>query len=273
MSKIVEFISTDVFKILAILLVGYILNIGIGKTYCKVVKTKSIHSKYIKNIVQALVVIVQIMIIFSLFEGTKKFTDVILASSGLMVAVLGFAAQESLSNIINGLFISIFKPFEIGDRISLISSGMTGTIEDISLRHTVILTFNNSRVIIPNSVMNKEIIENSHFRDARAGNFLDITVDYESDIDKAIEIIKSLVGSADGYMDIRTDDEKETGAEKVMVLVRELGAHGVSLRTTVWTKDIGTNFKLCSDLRLLIKKAFDLEGIKIPYNHIEVINR
>lgn len=270
MNVIEDLMQSEITKIILIGLIGYVINIAINMIYNHTVKTESINNKYIKNIIQAIVAICCTLFIFDMFESTRKFTNLILASSGLMVAVLGFAAQESIGNIINGLFISLFKPFEIGDRINLLNSNITGITEDISLRHTVLRTFSNSRVIIPNSVMNKEILENSHFKDTIAGNFLDITISYDSDINKAIEIIKSLVGNHTNYVDIRSEEEMHN--EKVEVLIRELGVNGIHLRTTVWTNDIGNNFKTCSDLRMSLLKEFKDNDIKIPYNHLEIID-
>lgn len=218
-----------------------------------------------------------VIVLYCIYKvGTKadplsSFTSTIVKSSSLLVVVAGFAAQEALGNIINGLFISVFKPFEIGDKIKLTSANLSGYIEDITIRHTVIRTFSNSRVIIPNSVMNKEIIENSHFKDLVSGNPLDIIVSYESDTDKAIQIVKDIISEHPDVRDMRTEEEKEAGKEKVEVFVRDLTNQGVQLRVTVWTEDIDTNFKVCSDLRLAIKKEFEANGITIPYDHTYIV--
>ena len=91
--------------------------------------------------------------------------------------------------------ISVFRPFEVGDRINFVNMSIVGYIEDISLRHTTIRTFTNSRLIVPNSVMNREVLENSHIIDPVAGGFLDITIAYTADIDKAMDIIVECVES------------------------------------------------------------------------------
>ena len=111
--------------------------------------------------------------------GLSKVMSTILAGSGIIAIVVGLAAQESLGNIISGWFIGLFRPFEVGDRVRLVGYDITGKIEDITLRHTVIKTFTNSRVIVPNSKISSTIIENSHYIDERSSSFIDVYVSYE----------------------------------------------------------------------------------------------
>lgn len=263
-------LNYDWFLILKIsLIVGLaaIVYKSIDFIFKKLHKKESLHMRYIKNIIKGLIIVYSIGLIANLFPSTKRTLSVILASSGLIVAVLGFAAQESLSNIINGLFISVFRPFEIGDRVTLTGKNITGLIEDITLRHTVVKTITNTRLIIPNSIMNKEIIENSHYADTRAAMLFDIWVSYDSDIRLAIEIMSETIAAHPLVIDTRqNEDEKQ-----IKVLVRELGESGICLRATVWTETVDDNFVACSDLRLLIKEEFDKNGIEIPYKYIKVV--
>lgn len=238
--------------------------------YSKFSKVDSIHSRFIIRLLNGIFVVIGVILIGQQFEWSEKLLNVITTSSSLLVAVLGFAAQESLSNIINGVFISIFKPFEIGDRIKLLSNNITGTIEDISLRHTVIKTFNNSRVIVPNSVINKEMIENSHFKDNKAGNFLDIIISYDSDIELAMTIMSECIASHPLFIDMRTEEDIEKGEPLVQVLIRDLNESGVNLRANIWTDNVATNFKACSDLRLAILGKFKDNGINVPYKSITI---
>lgn len=235
----------------------------------KLTKKEYLHTKYMKYIAKLFVALVCIGLIANLFPNTKRALSLLLASSGLIVAVLGFAAQESLSNMINGLFISIFKPFEIGNRVTLVNSNITGNIEDLTLRHTVIRTVTNTRLIIPNSTMNKEIIENSHYTDTRAANLFDVWVSYESDLRLAMTIVADLIEAHPLTIDVRTDFSNPM----VNVLVRELGENGICLRATVWTANVDDNFKACSDLRILVKEQFAKNQISIPYRHLQILTK
>jgi len=70
-----------------------------------------------------------------------------LAGAGILAVAVGFASQAALSNIISGVFVVIFKPFRVGDRLKI--NELTGVVEDITLRHTVIRDLENKRIIIP----------------------------------------------------------------------------------------------------------------------------
>lgn len=136
------------------------------------------------------------------------------------------------------------------------------------MRHTVIRTYHNSRMIIPNSVINKAIIENSNYNNDYIGNYMEIAVSYESDLELAMEVMRDTIASHPLVTDIRAD---QTEGSKVNVAVKELGDDGIILKATVWTNSLDDNFAACSDIRRLIKKNFDANGISIPYRHVHVV--
>lgn len=221
----------------------------------------TIHLKFIKNVVSAIIWIVGIAFSLSSFSQFEDMAVAFFAGSGIAALMIGLAAQESLGNAFNGLFISIFKPFEVGDRIHLVNANITGFIEDISLRHTVVRTFMNSRIIIPNSVINKELIENSNFCNPQAAGFIDVIITYDSDIEKACEILARVIGEHPEFVDTRTPEQMDNA--KVPVFVRSIGLHGAELRASMWTETITTNFMACSDVRKSIVAEFESNGIRI----------
>ena len=138
----------------------------------------------------------------------------------------------------------------------------------MTVRHTVIRTYHNSRMIIPNSVINKAIVENSNYNNDYIGNYMEVSVSYESNLEQAIEVMRETIASYPLVVDIRPDPSE---GNKVNVAVKELGDDGIILKSTVWTKNIDDNFTACSDIRRLIKKNFDAVGISIPYRHVHVV--
>ena len=224
-------------------------------------KTHNIATSFNFRMAQTILSIIMVIAIMLQFEATKEIYSSILTNISLIVVVLGFIVQESLTNILSGIMISKSKPFDIGQRVVIEEKNITGTIEEITLQHTVIKKANNATVIIPNSIMNTAIIENSAYNGENAiANFLDISVSYESDIDKAIKIITEIVISHPSFLKDKT----------CSTLVRNLGASGYDVRAIVWTSTVAENFQTCSDLRVAIKKAFDENNIIIPYNRVEV---
>lgn len=247
------------------------LNIS-NKIFKKLLSRKNeIHLRFFKNFTKFIILVIAFYNIFEQMDSFKKFSNAILTSSSLLVVVLGFAFQTSLEDFIAGILISLFKPFNIGDRVNLVNSGISGTIEDITIRHTVVRTFTNNRLIIPNSVMNKETIENSHFADERSSNFIDVQVTYESDIAKAKEIIADIVVNHPNVIDSRSEEQIEKGDPQVTVFVRNFGENGIDLRVSVWTKNINTNFATCSEIREQILYKFKENGIEIAYPHTQVL--
>lgn len=234
----------------------------------KITKNNEIHLKFLKSIVSGVICVYTVYQTGVQIPALQEFMKALLTSSSLLVAVAGFAAQESLSNVINGLFISIFKPFNIGDRIKMVSNNISGYVEDITLRHTVVRTFNNSRILVPNSLMNSELIENTEYKEATASMWIDIGISYDSDIEKAKSLMAEVIASHPLVIDRRSDEDIANNKPKVTVLVRELAASSIQLRASVWTSDTDSNFTACSDIRQKIKEVFDENGIVIPYNHM-----
>ena len=229
-----------------------------------------LHIKFIKRIIKGIIIIVGIFYICNQITFLKTYVLSIVASSSLLVVVLGFAAQEALANIINGTFLTIFKPFNIGDRVKLVNLNIVGIVEDISLRHTIIRTFENVRILIPNSTINKEIVENTNYTDENICNFLDLRISYDSDIDIARNIIRELVRKHRYFVDYRTKEDIKNKMDDVRVLVRNLSPSAIELRCYIWTKTIGENFEMCSELRRDIVKAFKKNGIEIPCPRVKI---
>ena len=232
---------------------------------------KQVHIKFLHQVIACVVIIMAIYNVLVHFEFFKQFIGIIVTSSSLLVVILGFAAQEALGNMLNGLFISIFKPFDIGDRVKLVSMNLTGVIEDITLRHTVLRNAENKRLVIPNSKMNIEIIENSNLKEDAVCNFLDIDVAFDTDFDLAMETIRELVREHKYFKDRRTEEEKANNKDDVQIFAREIGPNSVILRTHIWTDTTGDNFEMCSDLRISIIKKFREMNIEIPYQTITLM--
>lgn len=225
-------------------------------------KTGKISYNFLNTLIKGFIILVMIFKIGNLSQTFQSMAGSILMSSSLIVAVLAFAFQKSLEDLIAGFMISVFRPFEVGDRINFVNMKIVGYIEDISLRHTTIRTFTNSRLIVPNSVMNKEVLENSHIVDPISGGFLDITIAYTADIDRAMDIIVECVESDKDVLDIRPIDER-VGSHFTTVFINELSEYGVNLRVTIWTANVDLNFETVSRLRKEIVKRFVAEGIEI----------
>lgn len=194
----------------------------------------------------------------------KHVAQTMLASAGILAVVVGFAAQQALGNIVSGIFIVIFKPYRINDRLT-IQNTLRGIVEDINLRHTIIRNFENQRIIIPNSIISNEILVNSNYTDDRLCKFINVGISYTSDVDRAKEIMSEEVQNHHLNIDVRSEADIESGIPRVMVRVVMLGESSVNLRAWAWAADPQNAFVMECDLLESIKKRFDKEGIVIPF--------
>ena len=168
----------------------------------------------------------------------------LMAAGGVLAVVGGLASQEALGSIVSGLMILAFKPFVIGDVVRCVDNNISGVIEEITLRHTAIRTYENKRVIVPNSVMNSSIIENADYGDSRVCSFLEIGVTYESDIARAKQLLAEEIARQPDFLDVRTPEQLAAGAPLVQVVVLALAESSVTLRASLWAKDNSTAFSI-----------------------------
>ena len=203
--------------------------------------------------------------ILTLFIPAKTILDPLLASGGIVAVVVGLAAQETVGNLISGFLIVTFRPFHIGDLIRVNNGEYVGTVVEITIRHTIIETFENTRVIIPNSQMNTSVLENISDIGTAKADFLYVSVSYDTDLEQAIRVLQETVAAHPDYVDPRSEEEKQQGADQVVVRVTDFKDSGIELRATIYSNDNGTCFTMLSDLRIAVKKRFDQEGIEMPY--------
>ena len=211
--------------------------------------------------------------IIALIPGLKDFTSQIFMSSSLIVVVMGFVFQEGLSNIVHGFILSVFKPFEIGDRVTVTIDGetITGYVREINARHTVIQNIlNSAHIIVPNAKLDTSVIGNNYFDgNTTSSAFMDIEITYSSDLEKAIRIMADVI---EMHPYVKKARKAKNITDPVTVLVRDLGANGISLRASVLTETVEENFAACSDIRRNLVAVFAEEPhIDFAYPHMAVV--
>jgi small-conductance mechanosensitive channel len=183
----------------------------------------------------------------------------LVAGAGIAGIAVGFAAKDTLSNLIAGVLLIIDRPFEIGDRIELWSapqgSATWGDVIDIGLRATKIRTTDNIVIIIPNNeIMMRDIVNYTTIStDIRVR--IPIGVSYDTDIKKAKSVILEVANTAEWVLK----------NPPPMVVVRDFGESSVDLQLRVWIKDARRRIDTISYMTDKVKEAFDREGIEIPY--------
>ena len=207
-----------------------------------------------------------ILLVTLAFPALRGVAQTALGGAGLLAVVLGIASQEALANLIGGVFIIAFKPFRVGDVIK-ITETLVGTVTDITLRHTVIRSYENKMIVIPNAIINKEKVTNYDLEEKKICQWIEIGISYDSDIDLAKKIMKEECESHPNIFDNRTNQDLRNGLPLVVVRVTNLGDSSVTLRAWAWAWDFASAFVMKCELYESIKKRFDAEGIEIPFPH------
>ena len=269
-NNIIAFVVTIILTLLAASLARKFFNRLLAKLSMREEVDKTNYS-FMRYIIIAVIYMIGFTLAIYSVPAFRAIGTTILAGAGVVALAISFASQQALSNIVSGLFIVIFKPFKIGDRIALKDNALVGTIEDITLRHTVIRDYENRRIVVPNSVISDEVIVNSDYGETKICARLLFGISYDSNIEKAMEIIVEEALTHKLTIDNRTQKEKEEKEPIVNVKVLELGDSSVNLRAWIWIKDQTDFLIIRSDLYQSVKKRFDAEGIEIPFPHRTLI--
>ncbi|MGP8330824.1 MAG: mechanosensitive ion channel family protein [Methanosarcinaceae archaeon] len=278
----ISWFSLNIANALFIFLV-VIATIVVARTVDKLLKTrlKLLSDKFdidetvyglVRRIAVAFVYLAGIIIIVSSIPFLENISFAIFAGAGFAGLVIGMAAQSSLSNIIAGVALALFRPFRIGDIVTIHDE--YGEISDITLGHTVVTTWDNRRLIIPNHIISDEAIINWSISDPTTLWPLDIGIGYDADIDHARRIMIEEAKKHENILhlnDIRKYHPEIVGGKEIKVIVTELGDFAVNLRLTFWVANRSLAFITGCELIESIKKRFDAEGIEIPYPYRTII--
>jgi small-conductance mechanosensitive channel len=192
-----------------------------------------------------------------------------IAGAGVMGVAVGFAAKDTLSNLIAGILLIIDRPFEIGDRIEVWSapagSASWGDVIDIGLRATRIRTTDNIVVIIPNNeIMTRDIVNYTTIYSSIRVR-INIGIAYDADLAKAKALIVQAARSADWIL---TEPAPK-------VVVRNFGESSVDLQARVWISNPRKRMDTIDYITDTVKTLFDDNGIEIPFpkRDITIVHR
>ncbi len=226
---------------------------------------------FLKRLFTAVIYLVGIIAVISLFPQLRSISVALLASAGFAGIVIGLAAQKVIGGLLSGVMLSVFQPFRVGDYVTF--KNEYGQIEDISLFYTVLRTWENKRLVIPNYLITDEVVENWSIADPKIFWVLDIGISYDSDIDLARKIMLEEAEKHPNVMKAKeVDPTAENGERKAAaVRVHELADFAVVMRLGFWVYDRSQAYATAADLRESIKKRFDAEGVEIPFPYRTII--
>lgn len=258
-TEVVNYIP-DVLAALAILILFRILYSVTSVAFRKVLETSGVHETLTHMLIDN-VYRYAVYVFGFVMAADQLGVNVAAALAGIGVAgiAVGFAAQDTLSNIIAGFLIFIDKPFEVDDWVDV--AGESGLVTTITMRTTRMRTRNNTYIVIPNKKIIDEVLIN-HSKHGATRVDTPLGIAYKEDIREARKVILAAVEAL--------HDERVLTDPPPAVVVTELAGSSVNLEARVWTNSPDLEEPLISAVTEAAKIALDEAGIEIPYPHLQL---
>ncbi len=242
---------------LVILAITWLLSGIIGKFVSKAVERQEAFSNllktFIKKTVRRTILFIGLLVAITAL-GVN--VSALFAMIGGGAFIIGFALQDTLSNLAAGIMVLVYRPFDVGDLVEL--GGVEGTVDSVSLVSTTIRSFDNKVVLVPNKSVWGQVITNATASDKRRVDLV-FGIGYEDDTDKAQQILEKLVERHELILD---DPEP-------IIRIHELADSSVNFICRPWTRP-ENYWTVYWDLTEEVKEAFDANGVSIPYPQQDV---
>ena len=231
-------------------------------------RQNGIHLAFFEKTNSLVIVVGIIVLAVSAFIGIRSVWQTMLGGTAIFSAVIAFAAQDTIKDILAGLVISVHKPFEINDRI-LLDNGTAGIVECITMRHVVLRGIDDIKYVIPNSRINAQQLTNFSSSDGLRSARFEFHVGYGSDMDKVKSIVSETVGNCaytspgvlrDG--ELCYSPSYFTRFDKSSLVVEVVAFFEPRYPTEVVIDEINSS----------VRRALIENGIEIPYEYINVVS-
>ena len=230
----------------------------IGELVKKALTGRHVHlsgllKRFINNMVRRVILLIGLMVALATV-GVNVGALVALIGGGAFV--LGFALQDTLSNFANGMMVLLYRPFDVGDAVDV--GGVSGTVDAVSLVNTTIRSWDNKLILVPNKEVWGKVITNMTGSSERRVDMV-FGIGYADDSDKAKAILERVV----------KEHEHVLEEPPPTIRMHELADSSVNFVVRPWTKT-SNYWSVYWDLTERVKKAFDAEGISIPFPQRDV---
>lgn len=210
-------------------------------------------SNFLSNIVYAITLA---FVVIATLNKVGVQTASLVAVIGAAGLAIGLALQGSLSNFAAGVMIILFRHFKVGDSIE--GAGVVGTVTNLDIFNTILLTPNNQRTIIPNAKLTSDAITNFSAEPTRRMDFI-VGIGYEDNITQAKAAILDEINAISAIHN----------SPQPLVAVKNLGESSIDLVVRCWA-DTGDYWNAYYELLENIKVRLDKESISIPYPQMDL---
>ena len=232
-------------------------------------KRSGLHLRFFERVITRVILVGGTILAFSMYGGFESIWKTMLGGTAIISAVLAFAAQDIIKDILAGLMISLYKPFEIGNRIEL-EDGTAGIVTDITMRHVVLKSIDSQFLIIPNSKLNSMSIRNFSYQSGYRSLQFDFHIAYGSSAEQAMEVIRQAIIESEYSL---PGKQTENGTDYGPVYFTAYENSSLRLTTTVWYDDKSPTEVVVSDINMRVNRALIENGIEIPFSYINIVQK
>ena len=249
-------VGKDILAAIIIYIVGRFIIKQIGRLVSKILEKRKLEisvQTFLKSLLNILLnLILAFAIVSKLGVETTSFAA-ILASAGVAI---GMALSGNLQNFAGGLIVLLFRPFKVGDWIE--SQGVSGTVREIQIFHTILTTADNKVIYIPNGALSSGTVTNYSREDTRRVDWV-IGVEYGENYDKVESTVRRII----------SEDSRILNTPEPFVALHALDASSVNVVIRVWVKS-GDYWGVYFDMNKKIYSVFNEEGIDFPFPQLTV---
>lgn len=239
-----------------ILIVGIVVSKIIGKLLVKGMEAKGVDSSVHSFIRTMVVFFINLIFVLSAFSALKIDVSSFITAIGAAGITAGIGLQSSISQFASGIQIIVNKPFKNGDYIDI--GDVSGSVQEIKMMYTTLLTADNKRVIIPNSTITNSNIINYNAEKKRRIDF-SFPLSYDADFPKAREAI----------LDVISKNNLIFKTPEPIIAVKEHKLNSINIVCLVWC-DSNDYWDVYYYMQENVKKSFDENGIPVPFDQIDV---
>ncbi len=249
-------IIPDLILAIVVLLAGLWIIKVIAKVADKGMTRSNLDPSLAKFVHSFISIGLKVLLLISVASMLGIATASFVAILGAIGLAVGLALQGSLANFAGGVLILIFKPFKVGDVID--AQGFTAIVHEIQIFNTILKSFDNKTIIIPNGPLSNGSITNFSTEQTRRVD-MKFGIGYADDIHKTKNILKDLIDA----------DERILREPEPVVVLSELGDSSVNFTVRVWS-NAADFWGIYFDMQEKVKAAFDKQGISIPFPQQDV---
>ena len=242
---------------LVIFIIGKFLVNWLNRLFARILERRKVDpsiQSFLKSMVNILLLIMLILAVIGKLGIELTGFAALLASAGVAI---GMALSGNLQNFAGGLIILLFRPYKVGDYIDA-STGASGTVKEIQIFHTILITPDNKMVYVPNGAMSSGVITNYSNLDTRRIEW-NFGVDYGEDFEKVETVLRNIIKA----------DQRIQTAPAPFIELGELAASSVNIKVRVWVKS-SDYWDVFFYMNQAVYATINKEGINFPFPQLTV---